>query len=285
MKATKDNPFGILMYHRVTPRVEGFPAPTWNVTPDRFRRQLSGLLARGYRPWPLSKAIECRNAGEAIPSRTFVVTFDDGYCNVYHHAWPILKELSVPATVFVSTAYLDDDRPFVFDDWSEAGSNDVPTVAWRPLTTEQCREMIDDGLIEIGSHAHTHADLRGRPGIFQCDLLHSLEVLRERLGLTNPSFAFPYGHYSSETVAIAREAGVKCTLTTQPKIVSPCEDPFSWGRFNVEQFDSPASMIFKLTGWASMFLTVIKRLPFRSVIRRTLEGRKMAKLPKRTASL
>ena len=47
MHTPTDNSFGILMYHRVTPPVEGVPPPTWNVTPERFRRQLGGLLARG----------------------------------------------------------------------------------------------------------------------------------------------------------------------------------------------------------------------------------------------
>src|SRR5579862_1440786 len=44
---------GILMYHRTTPVPAGLPRPTFNVTPDRLRLQLAGLLDRGYRPWPL----------------------------------------------------------------------------------------------------------------------------------------------------------------------------------------------------------------------------------------
>ena len=39
--------FGILLYHRVAKVANGAPAPTWNVTPDRFRAQIEGLLAAG----------------------------------------------------------------------------------------------------------------------------------------------------------------------------------------------------------------------------------------------
>src|SRR5262249_14325564 len=100
---------GILMYHRVAPLPDGkgVRAPTWNVTPSRLREQLSGLLDRGYRPWPLRQALAHSRQGLPLPSTAFVVTFDDGYESVYRHAWPILRALRIPATVFLATAYLD----------------------------------------------------------------------------------------------------------------------------------------------------------------------------------
>ena len=42
--AYSDN-FGILMYHRVTELISGVVDPSWNVTPNQLRCQLSGLLA------------------------------------------------------------------------------------------------------------------------------------------------------------------------------------------------------------------------------------------------
>ena len=53
----------------------------------------------------------------------FAITFDDGFENNYVNAWPVLKELNLPATIFVATKYLDSDVPFPFDDWSAAGSS------------------------------------------------------------------------------------------------------------------------------------------------------------------
>src|SRR5438874_6208444 len=49
--------FGILMYHRIASPPPNWPRPTWNVTPWRFEQQLSGLLSRGWRAWPLSQII------------------------------------------------------------------------------------------------------------------------------------------------------------------------------------------------------------------------------------
>ena len=191
MRMRDTNPFGILMYHRIAPWTAGVSKPTWNVTPERFRRQLEGLLARGYEPWPLRRALACRQAGEPFPARMFVVTFDDGYDNIYHHAWPILKEMSIPATVFVVTDYLDADRPFASDDWAAAGSAAVPTSAWQSLSTAHCAEMIEHGLVEIGSHTHTHGLFRGRSAEFRRDLAALAGSVTRRAGRGKGHFRLP----------------------------------------------------------------------------------------------
>src|SRR6266436_5523792 len=94
---------GILMYHRITKQPRGMLSPTWNVTPKKFEEQLSGLLASGFRAIGLRDLLEAVRRGESIPHRRFVVTFDDGYENVYLVAWPILKKLQIPATIFLTT--------------------------------------------------------------------------------------------------------------------------------------------------------------------------------------
>jgi peptidoglycan/xylan/chitin deacetylase (PgdA/CDA1 family) len=251
MHTQQDNPFGILMYHRVTPHIPGLPRPTWNVAPERFGRQLKSLLSRGWRPWPLRRVLECRGAGEPLPARTFVITFDDGYQNVYHHAWPILKELAIPATVFLVTSYLDADCPFSFDDWSAAGSAGAPAMAWQPLSTVQCAEMLDSGLVELGSHTHTHDLFRGRTEAFRRDLARSLDVLRDAFGVRQTSFAFPFGSYDSSLLAAAHEAGVLCALTADEELVAPHADPFRWDRFRVAEGDTTLTLLLKLNGWYS----------------------------------
>jgi peptidoglycan/xylan/chitin deacetylase (PgdA/CDA1 family) len=257
--------FGILVYHRVAPETPELPKPTWNVPPDRFRAQLSGLIRRGYWAWPLRKVLDWHERRRPVPRNVFVVTFDDGYENVFRHAWPVLRELRVPATVFLATSYLDSERPFPCDDWSLAGSSDVPAADWRPLTTAQCRAMASDGLIELGTHTHTHADFRGRPEALAADLRESCTALRERFGLADATFAFPYGtkhlgFSGPELAAAAREAGVLCSLTTEDELVTPGSDPFDWGRFTAEDTDTAATLSSKLDGWYTAVRSLWRRL-------------------------
>ncbi len=246
--------FGILMYHRVAPHVPGKPAPTWNVTPERFQDQIVGLLERGFEAWPLRYVLDHHHKGLPIPRKAFVVTFDDGYANVFQNAFPVLSRFRVPATVFLSTAYLDSDKPFPCDDWSVTGEAGVPADAWRPLTTDECRQMQKSGLIELGAHTHTHQDFRNRPEALREDLVSNLAELRQRFGLEDATFAFPYGvtrlgFAGPPLNQVAREVGLLCSLSTEPELVRPTDEPFNWGRFNAEAYDTPGSLAAKLQGW------------------------------------
>jgi peptidoglycan/xylan/chitin deacetylase (PgdA/CDA1 family) len=261
---------GILMLHRIAPATPGVPAPPYNVTPDRFERQLRGLLDRGYQAWPLRRVLALHQNGQRVPPRTFVVTFDDAYGCVHKNAWPVLRKLQIPATVFVATAYLDQDEPFPFDAWALRYRDRVAVESYRPLRTSECREMMASGLVEIGAHTHTHGDFRQQPEAFRRDLLACVEVLRERFAIEQPTFAFPFGYgcrqwYGSAMIEAARRAGVMCALTTISELVRPESDPFDWGRFNVASSDTAAVLQAKLDGWYSIVWRTCRRLWPRAV--------------------
>jgi peptidoglycan/xylan/chitin deacetylase (PgdA/CDA1 family) len=181
-----------------------------------------------------------------------VVTFDDGYESVFHYARPVLLELGIPATVFLATAYVDYDGPFPFDDWAEAGSNRVPAHAWRMMSLAQCRELADGKLIELGAHTHTHRDFRGQPADLAADLSQCVAFMRANFGLTEMTFAFPFGYTEPALADAARQAGLLCGLTTREQLVDPAGDPFAWGRFEVDEADTPATIAACLSGWEAV---------------------------------
>lgn len=256
------NGFGILAYHRVTDKVPGQSTPSINVTPGRLRSQLQGLLERGFEAWPLRRVLAAWNSQTPIPPHVFVVTFDDGYANNLLEAMPILTELRIPATIFLATAYLDSRQPFPFDNWSCAGSAGVPATSWQPLTTAQCHTLLENELIELGAHTHTHDAFSNRLDAFRQDLALCLEVLEQRFGIREPAFSYPYGLATPEMRDAAREAGVSCALTTQAERVHAGQDPFQWGRFTASNLDSATTLSAKLHGWytpVSGFLRALKR--------------------------
>lgn len=247
---------GILLYHRVAPRQPDVPFPTMNVTPARFRAQITGLLRRGFQFQSLRKVLEAHQQGQPLPPRSAVLTFDDGFESVWTGAWPVLRELQVPATVFVSTAYLNRSEPFPFDPWGMAYHRQVKPESYRPLTMSQCQEMLDSGLVDLGPHTHTHRDFRGQPELFEQDLQLSIVYLESHFGITEQMFAFPFGRrkagFSGEPlVEAARRAGVVCSLTTEAEPVDLKTDPFHWGRFNVYEWDNGATLAARLRGWYS----------------------------------
>jgi peptidoglycan/xylan/chitin deacetylase (PgdA/CDA1 family) len=234
---------GILAYHRIADPVPGVAPPTWNVTPARFRAQLEGLLARGFRPVPLRTLLVPAPA----PAHRFAITFDDGYENVFTAALPILRALSIPATVFVVTGQLGSQSPFPFDDWPAAGS--APATAWRPMSVAQCAAIAADPLFEIGAHTHAHEDFRGRPDALAEDLRTCLGFLADRLSVRQPPFAFPYGSADAALTAVARQAGVSSALTMAEHRIRAGSDPFGWERFLVTGADTAATLAGCLDGW------------------------------------
>lgn len=245
---------GMLLYHRVAEPVPELPKPQFNVSPEQFRKQITGLADSGFRFRPLREVLRCRNLGEPVSPQTVVLTFDDVYRSVYLNAWPVLRELNIPATMFISTAYLDCDEPFPFDPWGTAYRETAPPDTYAPLTSAQCREMAESGLIELGSHTHTHGDFRGRPERFRWEVQTSLEILQTSFGAEDIPFAFPYGrvgsgHAGDDLVEAARESGVTCALTTECDPVDLQSDPFCWGRFNAYDWDTAGTLAAKLQGW------------------------------------
>jgi peptidoglycan/xylan/chitin deacetylase (PgdA/CDA1 family) len=59
-------------------------------------------LARSFRVLPLAQALDAIEDGK-IADNAVVLTFDDGYRDNYDHAFPVLRRLGLPATVFLTT--------------------------------------------------------------------------------------------------------------------------------------------------------------------------------------
>lgn len=100
----------ILVYHRVldVPDESAFPFDVELVSASthQFRRQME-YLRRHFQPTTFESVLRARDAGEMPPRGSAIVTFDDGFSDNYEHAFPILRDLGMPATVFLSTGYID----------------------------------------------------------------------------------------------------------------------------------------------------------------------------------
>ncbi len=105
----------ILEYHDISdhekegPLAEGtFPEgtlPEGTVSAVRFRRHLKHLKQRLHFA-PLTAAHQQLQTGN-LDHDLAVVTFDDGYAGNYEAAWPVLRDAGIPATIFLTTGFLD----------------------------------------------------------------------------------------------------------------------------------------------------------------------------------
>ena len=88
----------LLIYHRVG----GGSRDERDVTAARFAEQVERLTQAPV--VSLDAALDRLDAGEEEPS--VVLTFDDGFGDVYDHAWPLLREAGLPFTLYAATGYL-----------------------------------------------------------------------------------------------------------------------------------------------------------------------------------
>jgi peptidoglycan/xylan/chitin deacetylase (PgdA/CDA1 family) len=137
----------ILMYHSVMedPRRHDDLLGGIIHSRDVFRGQME-LLARRYHPASLDQVRQfVRGEGE-LPCRTVVVTFDDGYADNYEIAAPVLNEVGVPATFYVTVECVEQARlpwparlRFAFHATKKGSWADSSGKAW-PLSSRVERE-------------------------------------------------------------------------------------------------------------------------------------------------
>jgi len=118
----------ILTYHRILPRDEAAaePDPGIVTTAETFEAEMR-FIARHCSPLPLQEAAERLDRGSRLPRRAVVVTFDDGWRDNYVHAYPVLRRLAIPATVFAATGYVGTSRPL----WTREAARGLAEAARR----------------------------------------------------------------------------------------------------------------------------------------------------------
>jgi peptidoglycan/xylan/chitin deacetylase (PgdA/CDA1 family) len=103
----------IVQYHRID-EVTNFPFSLTPVTPKAFEREMR-YLRRRYHIISLDELSLALDDINTLSPNTAVVTVDDGYRDVYVHAYPVLKKYSVPATVFLTTGHIGTRNLFWWD--------------------------------------------------------------------------------------------------------------------------------------------------------------------------
>jgi peptidoglycan/xylan/chitin deacetylase (PgdA/CDA1 family) len=198
---------------------------------DSFVAQME-YLKKWYAVVSLQQAVEDLNR------RQVVITFDDGYRDVWTHAYPVLKRLGLCATVFITYDLTDNNRFAWWDRVEAAGAR----VNWSRLKTltpvslesevhrltgllpesgkppmydflswEEVRKMTD--IIEIGSHTVTHPILTRIPLPDAVEeVVRSKAMIGEKIGKPVVSFANPNGNWNEDIGGGVRNAGYWCAV-------------------------------------------------------------------------
>ncbi|MGD2101280.1 MAG: polysaccharide deacetylase family protein [Acidimicrobiia bacterium] len=143
--------------------------------------------------------------GDAGSDRLVVITFDDGYSDVYTKAFPHLRERGVPFVLYLSTGLVG----------GEPGSG---VSQGEPLSWDQVGDMVASGLVTVGAHTHSHPDMRGISASRALDELETSDaIIEDRVGVRPEHFAYPYGFWSRTADEVVRERYATAALGGTPR--------------------------------------------------------------------
>lgn len=207
---------------------------------EAFAAQLNWLRMRH----GISSLDDVLDASGDDPDR-YVLTFDDGHVGVYDEAYPLLSELGIPFTLYLSTHPLETGAPL-------HGDSRMPLMTWT-----QIEDMVDSGLATIGSHSHRHLDMRmcSEEEIAD-DLATCDELLEERLGLRPRHFAYPWGHWSPAADGVVRTR-YESAVVGSGAAIRPESDPYRLSRLPVMLSDTLP--FFRRKMWGGFRLETVLR--------------------------
>jgi peptidoglycan/xylan/chitin deacetylase (PgdA/CDA1 family) len=214
------------MYHHVSPT-----AGIITTTPQNFESQIAGLARHGYHALTADEFAGFL-AGQPVPDKSVMITFDDGYLDNWVYAHPILKKYGMKASLFLITGLIGEgparpvqgqatDLPAIAGHMQAkamlaAGTTDPVMLRWSEVLA-----MREANTFEFHCHTHTHTrwDLIA-PTREACiekmkqEFLNSRASLQERLGGVSEHFCWPQGYFDPEYIELAQAAGFKYLYTT-----------------------------------------------------------------------
>lgn len=186
----------VLVYHHVKPFLPADDAIERGLTvpPAQFTTEMHYLVQRHYRTVSARTLLQALRGYSRLPHLPVVLTFDDGYADMYTDVYPVLRRLHLTATFFIIVGFVG--RP-------------------RYLTWRQIRTMAAHGM-DIEAHTLTHPDLTTQtPARVNYQVSGSRQQLMKAIHRDVRVLAYPYGAYDNQVLRSTAAAGFWGAFTTR----------------------------------------------------------------------
>ncbi|MCP4694911.1 MAG: polysaccharide deacetylase family protein [Desulfobacterales bacterium] len=203
----------VLVYHRFSRD----KSDKLIVTEEAFKAQMNFLKEDGWTVISLERFFDFLDFKAAIPEKSVVLTFNDGWRSLYEIAYPVLKAHGHPATLFVYTDFISGGK----------------SMSW-----DQIKELSENGF-DIQSLTRSHRNLaKMKKGeTFQAyfnalveEIAAAEKTIERSVGVAGAHLAFPYGASNNLVRAILKKRGYRGAFT-----VSRGANPFFIDNFRVRR--------------------------------------------------
>lgn len=232
---------------------------TGSTSPALFAAQLEAILNADLVPVPLHDLVS--HAADGQIRGEFSLAFDDGYADNVDIALPILRDLGVPATVFVVSGLVGARRRL-----SDHGQMLYP--GREMLSHADLTRWVDTGMF-VGSHSRSHdlaaSSVQANREAYLEELILSRAELESVTGSPVTGFAYPNGQrgaYSSLSREVVVAAGFAFACTTIWGSVRHLRDHYEVPRCELRYDTDVADAVARATG----------RQDYRRVVHRLRRG-------------
>lgn len=209
----------VLCYHEVDKSGDA-----WSVSSSQLESHIRILKEKGYRFISLDEYLDYTAGKLALPDKSVMLSFDDGYQSFYTKAYPLLQKYKVPAMLAIVSSWTN----------GEGKPTDVGALA----TWEELRTLEQSGLVTVVSHTYAmHKNQAVNPqgdlsatvanhlyvndryeseeeyaSRLNNDFVRTQELFQQNLGHKSKAVVWPYGLASGTAVDTALQNGMQATF-------------------------------------------------------------------------
>ena len=230
------------MYHRVCADSEP-AASRYVVTRGTFHQQMRFLAQHGFWTPRLVDLLDGSWTNNHEGKRPIMITFDDGYLDVYENAFPVMQEFGFSAIIFVVPDFTR--RTNWWDPPGRLRNVDL-------LQPHHIQRMCRLG-VEFGAHSFSHRSL---PALSNCELEGELQKGKCcSEGFLHQCFlavAYPYGDVDERVKEAAKRAGYQCGFAAHSGPLRFSSDLFEIRRTILENRANNVYLWYKVSGLANV---------------------------------
>lgn len=214
----------ILCYHNFNPTVPG----SMTLAPKKFEAQIKWLKENGYNIIPLKEAVAyLQGKRDSLPTKSIVITADDGWQSVYTYMYPIVKKYNVPVTLFIYPQTISQGK--------------------HAMTWDELKDLQQTGLFDIQSHTYWHPNFKQERKHLSSEnyakfvkrqLVDSKKVLEEKLGIHIDFLAWPFGIYDNYLEQAAIKAGYMMAFSIDARTANRSYRSMAQPRFMIIEAQS-----------------------------------------------
>lgn len=214
----------ILVYHNIDPTKAG----SMTLSTKKFAAQMQWLKDHGYTVIALKELVRyLQGDRQTLPSKSVVITDDDGRQSVYTHMLPIIRKYHAPVTLFI--------YPMVI-------SHAHYAMTWGELKTLQ-----HTGLFDIEDHTYWHPNFKqdkkkmsaaAFEKMVHVQLVTSKDVLEKKLGTKITLLAWPFGIHDAYLEQQAQKAGYLMAFSINARLAHKSENVMAMPRYMIIQDQS-----------------------------------------------